>query len=566
MNLKLTVSSLLLLLTLAFATEGNAQDSSKKTFNNPIISGFNPDPSICKVGKDYFLVTSSFEYFPGVPVYQSTDLVNWKMIGHVLDRPSQLNLDECESSAGIYAPCIRYHKGVYYMVTTLIGKGGGDFICTATNPAGPWSEPHWIKGAPGIDPDLLFDDDGKVYMSGTLKPEKPLWPTHNTIWTQELDLVKWELVGERHITTNGGDFFSAENPLKSDNLNYLNSIEGPHIYKKDGMYYSTFSLGGTGQNHAFAIFRSKNIFGPYEMNPANPILTHRDLSTVYPITATGHADLIQIQNGDWAIVYLGKRPIQDEKKNNPRFILGRETFISMVDWSGEWPIVNPKGKVGRSELVQEKPNLPEMVVDKSYLQEDFNAGKLHFQWNFLRTPRSEWWSLSEKKGYLCLQVRPEMISEKVNPSFVCKRQEHANFSVVTNMKFNPAAENEEAGILLERDRNCYLKYTLTRENKQLVLKVALRTGKSTADSILAQAPLKSGNIQLKMSVNGLVHTFSYSGNGKKWTNLKQDIDLSATDFVYGGRFTGPLIGMYATSNGKPSQNSVYFDNFYYREE
>ena len=150
MNFKQTFSSLLILLTLVFAKEGNAQDSSKKTFNNPIISGFNPDPSICKVGADYYLVTSSFEYFPGVPVYRSTDLVNWEMIGHVLDRPSQLNLDECESSGGIYAPCIRYYKGVFYMVTTLIGKGGGDFICTATNPAGPWSEPHWIKGAPGI--------------------------------------------------------------------------------------------------------------------------------------------------------------------------------------------------------------------------------------------------------------------------------------------------------------------------------------------------------------------------------------------------------------------------------
>ena len=562
MNNKQIFSCLLIMLTLALTSNVNAQLSSTKTFENPIISGFNPDPSICKVGNDFYLVTSSFEYFPGVPVYHSTDLANWKMIGNVLDRPSQLNLDGVESSAGIYAPCIRYNKGVFYMVTTLIGKGGGDFICTATNPAGPWSEPHFIKGAPGIDPDLFFDDDGKVYMSGTLKPAVQLWSAHNQIWTQEIDLQKWVLVGERHITSDAGDFFTAENPLKSTNVNYLNSIEGPHIYKKDGMYYSTFSLGGTGHNHAFAIFRSKNIYGPYEMNPANPILTHRDLSTVYPITTTGHADLVQIQGGDWAIVYLGKRPIQDGK-NNAKFILGRETFISKVDWSGEWPIVNPKGKIGRSELVQPTFNLPEMKVDRSYLKEEFNADKLHPQWTFLRTPRSQWWSLTDKKGFLRLNLRPEMMSEKVNPSFVCKRQEHASFEVVTKMEFNPATENEEAGIVMERDRNSYIKYIVTREDKKLVLKLAVRNGKATSDSIFSQAKVKSGNIHLKMTANEVTYSFSYSVDGKKWKSLDTDINIVSTGLVFGGRYTGPLVGIYASSNGKPSTSFADFDYFHY---
>ena len=565
MNHKSFFLSLLISLNLVFALKGTAQKTTKTTYNNPIITGFNPDPSICKVGKDYYLVTSTFEYFPGVPVYHSTDLVNWEMIGHVMDRPSQLNLDGCESSGGIYAPCIRYNKGVFYMVTTLIGKGGGDFICTATNPAGPWSEPHFIKGAPGIDPDLLFDDDGKVYMSGTLKPQVPLWPAHNTIWTQEIDLEKWVLVGEKHITTNGGDFFSTENPLKLVNVNYLNSIEGPHIYKKDGMYYSTFSLGGTGQNHAFAIFRSKNIFGPYEMNPANPILTHRDLPKTHPITATGHADLIQIQGGDWAIVYLGKRPIQDGT-NNAKIILGRETYISMVDWSGEWPIVNPKGKIGRSELVQQKPNLPEMKVNRSYLNDDFNAAKLHPQWNFLRTPRTEWCSLTDKKGFLRLNLRPEMVCEKVNPSFICKRQEHANFEVVTKMEFNPTADNEEAGIVLERDKNSYLKYTVSLENNEVVLKLATRSGTATTDTMITQTKVKSGIIHLKVNAKETVYSFSYSLDGKKWKSMNQDIDLVTSGLVTGGKFTGPLVGMYASSNGKPSQNSAYFDNFYYKGE
>lgn len=562
MNFKLTATVLLLM----FSFLGNVNSQSAKTYANPIISGFNPDPSICKAGKDYYLVTSSFEYFPGVPVYHSTDLVNWKMIGHVLDRPSQLNLDSVNSSGGIFAPCIRYNKGTFYMVTTLIGKGGGDFICTATNPAGPWSEPHFIKGAPGIDPDLLFDDDGKVYMSGTFKPAEKVWSGQNTIWTQEIDLVKWELVGERHTNCNSADFYSTENPLKADNVNYLNAMEGPHIYKKDGTYYFTCSIGGTGQNHAFVMLRSKNIFGPWEINPKNPLITHRDLPTNYPITATGHADLVQIQNGDWAIVYLGKRTIQDGNLRS-RVILGRETFMSPVDWSGEWPIVNPKGKVGRSELEQIKPNLPEApVVDKSYLMEDFNAATLHPQWNFLRTPRTEWWSLSDKKGFLRLKLRPEMLSQKANPSFICKRQEHADFTVTTKMSFNPTCDDEEAGIAIAREMNCYLKYTVKRENNNLILKVAMRDSKTTFDSVLAQTTVSTGNLYLKMKVSGLEHTFSYSADGIKWTNLKQNMDLSDTQFVHGAKYTGPMVGMYVSSNGKPSASYADFDYFYYAKQ
>jgi alpha-N-arabinofuranosidase len=546
-------------------TNSKVVNGTAKIYANPVISGFNPDPSICKVGKDFYLVTSSFEYFPGVPVYHSTDLVNWEMIGHVLDRPSQLNLDSAKSSGGIFAPCIRYNKGTFYMVTTLV-KNGGDFICTATNPAGPWSEPHFIKGAPGIDPDLFFDDNGKVYMSGTATPTKKIWKGHNAIWTQEIDLEKWEFVGEKHINCDAGDYYNTINPLKANSVNNLGAMEGPHIYKKDGTYYFTCSIGGTGINHAFIILRSNNVFGPWEMNPNNPILTHRDLPANHPIVATGHADLVQIQNGDWAIVYLGKRTIQDGNSRS-RVILGRETFMSTVDWSGEWPIVNTKGLVGRSELVQEKPNLAEApAVDKSYLMEDFNGVKLHPQWTFLRTPRTEWWSLTDRKGFLRLKLRPEMIDQIANPSLVCKRQEHADFTVTTKMDFNPTGENEEAGIVITKQMDCYLKYTVKFENKKIVLKVSMRDSKTSADSVLAKVRVSKGNIYLKMDVKGLIHSFSYSENGVKWKSLLQDNDLSDTQLVFGYRFTGSMVGMYASSNGKSSNTYVDFDNFYYTNQ
>jgi alpha-N-arabinofuranosidase len=544
----------------------NAQEIKAGYYQNPIILGFNPDPSICKVGKDYYIVTSSFEYFPGVPIYHSTDLVHWEMIGHVLHRPSQLVLDDYESGLGIFAPCIRYNKGTFYMITTLVGKGKGNFVCTASKPEGPWSEPHFITNAPGIDPDLFFDDDGKVYMTGTFKPKVQLWGGHKYIWTQELNTQTWELEGEQKTIFDGNDFVGIGSPLEAGKLAYLVQIEGPHIYKKDGWYYASFSHGGTGHNHAFSIFRSKNVFGPYQSNPNNPILTHRDLPTNHPITATGHADLVQISGNDWALVYLGKRPFDTNLKRaeGERFLLGRETFISMVDWSGEWPVVNPKGKIGRSELVQISPMLKPNIFDKRFLQENFDAKTLHPQWTFIRTLNTNWWSLSKRDGFLNIQVRPEVISEKVNPSFICKRQEDMNFTVTSKMEFTPQNNNEEAGLLIERDRFNYIKYTVIKENNQLMIKLVMRKGKETIDILIAQTAIESGDITFKISAKGVNHSFSYSSNGKDYKLLKENLDLGNNEYLSGGIYTGPMIGMYATSNGELSKNIASFDYFYYQ--
>lgn len=533
---------------------------NNKTYANPIIPGFNPDPSICRVGKDFYLVTSSFEYFPGVPVYHSTDLVHWQMIGHALQRPSQLDLDGYEASAGIFAPTIRYDKGMFYMVTTLVSKGGGDFIVTAQNPAGPWSEPHWIKAAPGIDPSLFFDDDGKVYMSGNERAKDRVWEGQNNIWIQELDVKEWKLVGERRNLVVGADYYHKGSPIEAGNVNYLAAIEGAHLYKKGGVYYVAFSHGGTGQNHAVSVLKSKSIFGPYEENPANPILTHRDLSRTFPITTTGHADLVDTPNGDWWIVYLGKRPYEGEK-----FILGRETFLSPVDWSGDWPVVNPGRKVSRSELVQLKPALKASQADTARFHDDFNAPNLHPQWTFIRTPRSTWWSLTDRKGYLRIQLRPETIAEKVNPSFIGMRMEDMQFSASAKMEFAPDADNEEAGIMVERDRNYYLKFTLSVQNGKPVLKVMLKNGPATNEVLLASAEVNSTKLKLKISAHGLVYGFSYSINGRDWVTVKDQVDCSSNGFVAGGKWTGSFVGMYVSANGQPGKNHADFDWFDYQK-
>ena len=291
-------------------------------FNNPILPGFYPDPSICRVGDDYWLVTSSFSYFPGVPVFHSLDLVNWEQVGHVLDRPSQLDLDGVGHSQGIFAPTIRYHQGLFFLITTLVGKQG-NFLVTAKNPAGPWSDPYWLADAPGIDPSLYFNEDGRAWVTGTAESPVPGYWGDNEIWMRELDLRTMKLAGPRFGLWRGA-------------AKQAHWPEAPHLYKIGGWFYLMIAEGGTEYNHAVTIARSRDLTGPYEGNPANPILTHRHLGKGAPIWNAGHADLVQTQAGEWWMVCLAARPYGGHFRN-----LGRETFLAPVIWEEEWPVVSP---------------------------------------------------------------------------------------------------------------------------------------------------------------------------------------------------------------------------------
>ena len=525
-------------------------------YENPIIPGFNPDPSICRVGEDYYLVTSTFEYFPGVPVYHSRDLVNWEIIGHALDRPSQLNLDSIACSGGIYAPTIRYHDSVFYMITTLVGQKNmpqhRNFIVTASNPSGPWSEPHWIENAPGIDPSLFFDDDGRVYYSGNRSPETKIFDKHRNIWVQELDIKTWKMIGKKVDVLDGGEYY------EKGTLGSVSNYEASHLYKKDGQYYLMIAHGGTSQNHAVSIWRSDNVFGPYEINPVNPILTHRDLSKEHYFTSTGHADLVQTQSGEWWMVYLAKRPYGGENH-----IMGRETFMSPVDWSGAWPVVNSNGIKGRGELTHPKPNLPEQKISSVNARDEFDSNSLNKYWTFIRTPRIEWWSLTKRKGYLRIDLRPETISDQANPSFIGKRQEHKSFIATTKMEFRPESINEEAGLVVERDKDFYLKFTLGMENGKNVLSLSKKNGVEIADSFIAKTEIDSKALFLEISSKEYLYTFRYSYNGKDWRILQSGVDGRLLGIAGAGRFTGTFIGMYASSNGTEGKNFVEFDWFEY---
>lgn len=546
-----------------FSTNANVL-IAQPTYENPIIPGFNPDPSICRVGDDYYLVTSTFEYFPGVPVYHSRDLVHWKMIGHALHRSTQLDLDSIACSGGIYAPTMRYHNGTFYMITTLVGQSKmpqhRNFVVTATNPAGPWSEPHWIVGAEGIDPSLFFDDDGRVYYSGNGTPSVKLWDKHRNIWVQELDTNTWQLTGKKIDVLDGGEYYK-KGTLDGGIETGVNNYEASHIYKKDGKYYLLIAHGGTSQNHAVSIWMSDNVYGPYTVNPANPILTHRDLSKENYFTSTGHADMIETQNGEWWMVYLAKRPYGGENH-----IMGRETFMSPVDWSGAWPIVNLNGHKGRGELIHPRPNLPEFKFSDINGLDEFTSTSLNKYWTFIRTPRTEWWSLTKRKGFLRIDLRPETISDQANPSFIGKRQEHKSFAATVKMEFVPKTENETAGLVVVRDNNYYFRYTFGMENGKKILILSRKNGIGTKDSVIAKSIIENTISTLQISSNEILYSFRYSNNGKNWKILKADVDGSLLGLAGAGRFTGTFMGMYASSNGLGSNNYADVDWFEYHQD
>lgn len=516
-----------------------------KTFRNPIIPGFYPDPSICRVEDDYYLVTSTFEYFPGVPIFHSKDLVNWKQIGHVLDRPSQLNLDNTPPSKGIYAPTLRHHDGIFYMITTFVVSQEGrreNFYVTATDPAGPWSDPNWLEDAPGIDPSLFFDDDGTVYYTGNRQPpEGQKHLKHMEIYLQKLDLEEKQLIGEKYSLWDGA-------------LKNAHAQEAPHLFKINGWYYLIIAEGGTGFTHSVTVARSKSVLGPYESAKTNPILTHRHLGRDYPIVNIGHADIVQTQNNEWWMVCLGSRPYGGGYRN-----LGRETFLVPMAWEHDWPVINP-GK-GIVEEVMNFPNLEEVKWASAPSRDDFDSPNLGLQWNFLRTPRGDFWSLTERPGYLRLRAKEEVITEQHNPSFIGRRQQHTNFSVTTAMEFKPVQDFDSAGIVLLQNNDFQFRMEYVRDQGEHVIRLVKRAyGK---EEIIEAIELETEQLFLKVEASGQDYSFYYGLSNDSFKTLASDVSgiILSTDVA--GGFVGAYIGMYCSGNGQQSNNKADFDWFEY---
>ena len=511
-----------------------------RTLRNPILSGCYPDPSICRVEEDYYLVTSSFEYFPGLPIFHSRDLVHWNQIGHVLDRPSQLDLDEIRPSGGLYAPTIRYHNGTFYLINTLVdGKQrSGNFIVTATQPQGPWSEPYWLEDADGFDPSLFFDDDERVWFTANRLNEKGFYTGHTEIYLREIDIKNKKFVGEEIVLWDGA-------------VKGAVWAEAAHIYKANEYYYLLVAEGGTAHHHAVTIARSKNITGPFETNRGNPILTHRHLGLDYPIVGTGHADLVETQNDEWWAVLLAMRPYGGYFYN-----LGRETFLVPVRWEDDWPIISPG--TGRVEFEYPAPNLPEHVYPTPSTRDDFNDTTLAYHWNFLRTPREDFYSLTERKGFLRLRLRPQDLTEKSNPSFLGRRQQHINFTAQTELEFTPQVD-ECAGLVLIQNNDFHFRFVVMQENENIIRLIQRSHGK---DEILATQPLHTNRCTLKVTAHEQDYNFLFSTGGQ-WQVLSENIDGRILSTPVAGGFVGAYIAMYASSNGQPSTNHADFDWFEY---
>jgi len=506
-------------------------------YRNPILAGFHPDPSICRVGNDYYLITSTFEYFPGLPIFHSTDLVNWKQIGHVIHRPEQLNYTSRRTSGGLFAPAITYYNGLFYVVCTMVDNVG-NFVVTAENPAGPWSAPVRLDFS-GIDPSIFFDDDSRAWIVSNDAPQgPPLYDGHRAIWLQEFDWKNLKMVGPRKMLIDGGVDIS-QKPIW---------IEGPHLYKRKNWYYLCSAEGGTGPAHSQVIFRSRSVDGPYTPWDKNPILTQRNLDpeVLGAVTCTGHADLEIGPDGNWWAVFLAVRPYQ--KGLSP---MGRETFLLPVTWTeDDWPIILPPGQ--RVPLIAKAPK--GAVVRSSGLtplngsftwRDDFRDEPLSLEWLMLRQPKETWHQIDSAAGKLLLTPRAESLSGAGNPTFLGRRVRHPVYSVSVIVEI-PKQDNVSAGLaLFMNERHHYFLAVRRIAGKPCIYVECVKRGRT---SELAAVSLPAAErVQLRMDVDKAVGSFGYQLPGQQQQQTLLDkadasmISFSVPDALFLGATVGPHV-------------------------
>ena len=516
--------------------------TSPEQFYNPILPGWYSDPTICTNGEgDYFLATSTFTYFPGVPLFHSRDLVNWEQVGYVLSRESQLqNMKRQHVSGGIYAPALSYNPAskTYYMVTTNVGAG--NFFVKTTDPFGEWSDPIMLPEVQGIDPAFFFDTDGRAYIvNNDEAPDgKAEYDGHRTVRVVEFDTATDKCIGERKIVVNKG-WRPQDKPIW---------CEGPHIYKINNVYYLMTAEGGTAEGHSEVIYRGPSPFGPFEPYQGNPILTQRSLDSnrANPVTCAGHADIIQTKEGDWWAVFLACRPNAAGYEN-----LGRETFMLPVSWTTDgWPIILPNGK--QVPLIESRKGVKrgESVTFGNFSSnDDFNSATLGQEWLTLRGDAKEYYSLTSPKGQLSIKCAPVSSNGRsgVLP-YVGRRVQHHKYIATTRMTFQPQNEAEKAGLMILKDEtHQYLLARGTDSDGEYV--ELLKVGRGKADAIAKKnISKKCKTVDLKVESTGETLDFKYSTDkGRHWKTLADGVDARYTSTSEAGGFTGTTIGMYATN-------------------
>lgn len=521
---------------------------------NPILKGFNPDPSIIRVGKDYYIATSTFEWFPGVQIHHSTDLINWELIAHPLNRLSQLNMLGNQSSGGVWAPCLSYDNGTYYLIYTdvkaFIGifKDTHNYLVTATEIKGPWSEPIYLNSS-GFDPSLFHDEDGKKYLLNMVMDYRQWNSKFGGIMIQEYSEEKKTLVGEPRNIFKGTP---------------LGLTEAPHIYKHQGYYYLMTAEGGTGYEHAVTMARSKNLEGPYEVDPKNPLLTSYH-SPNHPLQKSGHASIVEGHNGKWYMAHLCSRPVGNEC----RCILGRETALQEVVWKDGW-LRLANGSNLPSEKIEIEGIEADSKIEERYLMEDFDKETWSIHLQTLRVPLEERASLKERPGYLRLYGKESFTSCHYQ-TLLAHRQQSFYCEVITKVDFSPKSFQQMAGLVYYYDSlSYYYLYITEDEIAGRVLSILYsQLGKARQPIGVGVSLPSSGEVYLKLTTDKEKAYFSYSLDGKHYINIGEALDATVLSDDYYDQmghamFTGAFIGICCQDL---SGQGAYadFDHFQYKE-
>jgi alpha-N-arabinofuranosidase len=501
-------------------------------FYNPILAGYYPDPSVTRVGDKYYLVNSTFAHWPGIPIHESRDLVHWTLVGHALSDASRVTFDGLEISRGVFAPSIHHHKDTFYVVNTLIGAGG-NFVVTAPEARGPWSDPVWLKNVNGIDPSLFFDDDGKAYLVHNGPPEgKPQYDGHCALWLHEFNLEKLEAGPGKVLVDRGVD--PSKNPVW---------IEGPHLYRVKDWYYLMAAEGGTERNHSEVIFRAKSPWGPFEPYKANPILTQRDLpeDRPNPVTNSGHADLIQMKDGSWWALFLASRPYEGFRYNT-----GRETFLLPVSWKDGWPVILEQGKPvplslkGPKVMKKDAASSSDLLGGNFTRRDDFDMAEPGHEWLQVHVPRHKWYELGN--GTLVIHPLSVKLDEKRNPSFYARRQAHQRFAASTELR-PPKLPGTAAGLAAYQNESHWYFFGTRRVGGQLQIFLERDAGDSASpvSTVTVDAPET-----LRLIINGNAGRYSFFYDaGAGWTLLHDNDDASILSTEVAGGFVGTVLGPYA---------------------
>ena len=502
------------------------------SYRNPILAGFYSDPSVTRAGDRFYLVSSTFTYFPGIPVFESTDLVHWEQVSNAISRRSELDFDGLGVSRGVFAPDIEFHDGIFYVFNTAVDSGGNYFV-TAKHPAGPWSAPVWLKDLDGIDPSVFFDDDGKAYLLNNGPPEgTPRYSGHRAIWIQEFQVDTGKLVGPRKVLIDGG-VDPAKKPIW---------IEGPHLYRRNGWYYLMCAEGGTGPQHSEVILRARSPWGPFVPYEDNPILTQRDLAPnrAAPIENAGHADLIEAPDGSWWAIFLGSRTYGGTHYNT-----GRETFLLPVTWKNDWPVILPKG-----EAIPYVVRGPAQMGIKSQApatgnftwRDDFDTPLLKPEWSYVRVPPRKWAVVRNPRGGLVIHPQATALESLKSPSFLARRQQHTSFEASTAF-VAPRTGGVAAGMVAFQSEDFWYFLGVHRVGRELQLFLQRRKGHATETLATTTLP-PDAPVAVKIRGDGPRYSFLYA-TGRGWQMFRENEDGTILSTDVAGGFVGATLGPFA---------------------